>query len=138
MTAAKSDYVEHCGGCHGINGTSAPAPVPELRGRVGYFMCNEEARDYLIRLPNVAHAPISDPGELADLMNFVVFSFGGKSVPAGARPYNAQDIAKLRAKPLRAGAELVAMRHRLVADLIRTCGAPADLQDFYARKDKPL
>ncbi|MCJ2185829.1 c-type cytochrome [Novosphingobium beihaiensis] len=132
ITTAQSDYVEHCAGCHGISGSSAPAPVPELRDRVGYFMCNGEARDYLIRLPNVAHAPIRDSGELADLMNFVVFSIGGKSVPDGAQPYQAEEVARLRAEPLRPGAALLARRRQLVGDLIRTCDAPADLQEFYA------
>jgi mono/diheme cytochrome c family protein len=32
---ARSDYVENCGGCHGITGDSAPALLPVLRDRVG-------------------------------------------------------------------------------------------------------
>ncbi|WP_147395386.1 cytochrome C [Altericroceibacterium spongiae] len=135
MTTAQSDYVEFCAGCHGISGSSAPAPVPELRSRVGYFMCNDEARDYLIRLPNVAHAPIRDSQELADLMNFVIFNLGGDSVPDDARPFQAEEVARLRARPLRAGAPLLAMREKLVADLILACGAPDNLQAFYAQKD---
>ncbi|MDI1295314.1 MAG: hypothetical protein PSY12_05430 [bacterium] len=30
---ARSDYVENCGGCHGVQGSAAPAELPELRGR---------------------------------------------------------------------------------------------------------
>src|SRR4051812_14550271 len=66
---ARSDYVENCGGCHGIQGSSAPALVPELKNRVGYFMCDPAARAYLLRLPNVAHSRITDNAQLADLMN---------------------------------------------------------------------
>ncbi|MFD2428854.1 hypothetical protein ACFSUK_13245 [Sphingobium scionense] len=29
---ARSDYVENCGGCHGVQGSAAPAALPELRG----------------------------------------------------------------------------------------------------------
>lgn len=132
MTTAQSDYVEYCAGCHGVQGSSAPAPVPELRRRVGYFLCTPEGRDYLIRLPNVAHAPLEDPQALADMMNFVIFSFGRESVPSSARPYDGEEVARLRAKPLQPGASLLAVRRKLVDDIIRKCGAPRDLQDFYA------
>src|ERR1700749_4267327 len=72
MSVAQSDYTENCGGCHGFDGDSEPADIPVLKDRVGYFMCTREGRDYLIRLPNVAHSRITDPQELADLVNFVV------------------------------------------------------------------
>jgi methylamine dehydrogenase light chain len=32
---ARSDFVEHCGGCHGPDGRSAPAALPELRAGWG-------------------------------------------------------------------------------------------------------
>ena len=76
MSVAQSDFTENCGGCHGFDGNSAPADIPVLKDRVGYFMCSKEGREYLIRLPNVAHSRITDPQELADLMNFVVFAIG--------------------------------------------------------------
>lgn len=41
LTTAQSDYVEHCSGCHGMQGNSAPADIPVLRDRVGYFMCTQ-------------------------------------------------------------------------------------------------
>ena len=81
LTVAQSDYVEHCSGCHGMQGNSAPAEIPVLRDRVGYFMCTQQGREYLIRLPNVAYSAISDNQELADMMNFVVFGLGGNSAP---------------------------------------------------------
>ena len=48
---ARLDYIENCGGCHGVNGDTVPAHLPELQGRVGWFMCTPEARAYLLRLP---------------------------------------------------------------------------------------
>ena len=54
LTTPQSDYVEHCSGCHGMQGDSAPAEIPVLRDRIGYFLCTQEGREYLIRLPNVA------------------------------------------------------------------------------------
>jgi len=130
-TTARSDYIEHCGGCHGLSGTSAPAKVPVLRDRVGYFMCTPEGRDYLVRLPNVAHAPVSDQQEMADLLNYVVFGLGGDSAPAGAVPFDREEVGKLRQNPL-SDASLVQKRARLVAAMIRTCkGVPDSLKYFY-------
>ncbi|PCD02088.1 cytochrome C [Sphingomonas spermidinifaciens] len=130
QAAARSDYIEHCGGCHGVAGSSAPARVPELRGRVGWFLCTTEGRDYLIRLPNVAHAPIDDPEALAALVNYVVFRLGGESAPAGARAFDGAEVAVLRRSPI-VRASLLRERARLVADIRRRCpAAPASLADY--------
>lgn len=129
LSSAQSDYIEYCAGCHGIQGTSAPARIPQLLGRVGYFMCLPEGRDYLIRLPNVAHTAIQDPQELADMMNFIVFKLGKGSAPADAKPFTAEEVQRLRQDPLRSGASLVAIRAKLVNTLIRKCGAPESLRE---------
>ena len=127
---ARSDYVEHCGGCHGVDGRSAPAQVPQLRDRIGYFMCTPAARAYLIRLPNVAHSRITDNAQLADLLNFVVFDLGGASTPPGTRPFSAAEVARERQLALSA-TSLKAERARHVAEVIRHCHAPATLRHFY-------
>ena len=132
LSGAQSNYVEYCAGCHGIKGSSAPAPVPELRDRVGFFMCTPEGREYLIRLPNVAHAPVSSAEELAELMNFVVFTLGSSSVPSATPRFTASEVAMLRQRPLHPGASLQALRRQLVANLIRTCGAPAVLRQLHS------
>lgn len=131
LSSAQSDYVEYCAGCHGIQGRSAPANVPELRGRVGHFLCTPSGRDYIIRLPNVALAPIADDQQLADLMNFVVFGLGGASAPQGAKPYSRDEVAALRARPL-SGKSLIRERAQIVAALVKQCGAPSSLRSFYA------
>ena len=113
LTAPQSDYVEHCSGCHGMQGNSAPAEIPVLRDRVGYFMCTKEGREYLIRLPNVAYSAISDNQQLADMMNFVVFGLGGSSAPRDARPVTAAEVARLRTRAL-ATQSLIAVRAEVV------------------------
>ncbi|MEH3048147.1 c-type cytochrome [Sphingomonas adhaesiva] len=127
---ARSDYIEHCGGCHGADGRSAPARVPELRDRVGYFMCNADTRAYLVRLPNVAHSRITDNQQLADLVNFVVFGLGGASTPAQARPFTAAEVAQDRHAAL-SSVSLREERARHVATAIRHCHAPVSLRRFY-------
>ena len=91
---ARGDYLENCAGCHGLDGSTAPASLPELRGRVGWFMCTPESRAYLLRLPNVAHSRITDNAELADMMNFVVFVLGAGSAPPGTKPFTAEEVAR--------------------------------------------
>lgn len=130
MSAAQSDYIENCGGCHGFNGDSEPADVPVLKDRAGYFMCTKEGREYLIRLPNVAHSRIADPQELADLMNFVVFALGADSAPKGAKPFTAAEVARLR-KDAMTTISLIQERARVVSNLPASCHAPATLDKYY-------
>lgn len=127
---AQSDYIEHCAGCHGIGGTSAPALVPVLKDRVGYFMCTAEGRDYMVRLPNVTHMRITDPQQIADMMNFMVFRLGGESTAPGTRLYTADEVANGRKNPL-TSQSLKKVRADIVNQIVRKCGAPASLRLFY-------
>jgi mono/diheme cytochrome c family protein len=132
---AHADFVEHCAGCHGVRGNSAPAALPELQGRVGWFMCTAPSRAYLIRLPNVAHSRISDNAQLADMLNYMVFVVGGSSAPAHAQPFTAQDVARERAHPLVSGSLTAERRHHAL-DAIKRCGAPASLLLNYEGENK--
>jgi len=130
LTTPESDYVEYCSGCHGMQGNSAPAEIPVLRDRVGYFMCIKEGRDYLIRLPNVAYSAITDNQELADMMNFVVFGLGGNSAPKGTQPFSAAEIGRLRGEAL-ATQSLIAARAHAVEKMISDCAVPQSMKAFY-------
>jgi hypothetical protein len=130
LTGPQSDYVEHCSGCHGMQGNSAPADIPVLRDRVGYFMCSPQGRDYLIRLPNVAYSAIGDNQELADMMNFVVFGLGGDSAPKTAKPFTAAEVARLRRRALTTGS-LIAARAAIVGKLSAGCAVPQSMKLFY-------
>lgn len=127
---AKADYVEHCAGCHGVQGLSAPARLPELRGRVGYMMCTADTRAYLLRLPNIAKSRISDNQQLADMLNFMVFGLGGTSVLPGTKPFTAAEVGYERQFAL-TSASLVRERKRHVETAIGKCGAPASFRNFY-------
>jgi hypothetical protein len=135
LTGPQSDYVEHCSGCHGMQGNSAPAEIPVLRDRVGYFMCTKEGREYLIRLPNVAYSAITDNQELADMMNFVVFGLGGNSAPKDARPFAAAEVAKLRTRAL-ATQSLIAARAEVVNGMVGHCAVPQSMKFFYNEQDQ--
>ena len=130
LTNPQSDYVEHCSGCHGMQGDSYPAEIPVLRDRIGYFMCIPEGREYLIRLPNVAYSPIPDNQQLADMMNFVVFGLGGASAPKGAKPFTATEVARLRTRAL-ATESLIDTRAEIVGKMVGSCAVPKSMNDFY-------
>ena len=136
LTTPQSDYVEHCSGCHGMQGNSAPAPIPVLRDRVGYFMYTPEGRDYPIRLPNVAYSAIDDNQELADMMNFVVFGLGGASAPRTAKPFTAAEVARLRRDAL-ATQSLIVARMKIVAALSTSdCAVPESMRFFYDQQQR--
>ena len=104
LAAAAEDgrvpYLMGCVGCHGEAGVTISQRVPDLKDQIGYFLHLPEGRAYLVRLPNVAFAPISDK-ELADMMNYMVFTLGGSSAPKDARPYSAAEVGKLRSLHLK-------------------------------------
>jgi cytochrome c553 len=89
------DYILNCSGCHRMDGSgSRTVPplgaMPELRGKPG-------AREYWIRVPGAAQAPLSD-ARLAALMNWLVERFTGIPVEPA---YTEGEVGRLRRNPLR-------------------------------------
>ena len=125
-------YLLYCGGCHGINGHSSDTAVPSLKGQVDAFLCFPAGREYIVRLPNVAFAPISDT-QLAELMNFVV-ALGQTREGKGNLPYTAAEVGALRRKPL-LGQPIASYRRQLVTKLVETCGAPRSLLSYSSPVD---
>jgi hypothetical protein len=116
ISGPRLDYVLQCMGCHLEDGSGAPGRVPALAG-VGRFLRVAGGRDYLVRVPGVAHAPLDDAA-LAALLNWMLARF---DPPAAAAPdfvaFGAPEVARLRAVPL---ADAAAERRALLAKL----GAP--------------
>lgn len=128
LSPAQSDYLQNCGGCHGIEGRSLNRRVPDLAKTAGLFLCTSETRAYFVQLPNVAFAHM-DSKKLAALVNFVAFGLGEGSAPAGAKPYTAAEVERLRAAPIDNTA-LVAMRARIVAQIAQRCPYSANLNAY--------
>jgi hypothetical protein len=89
------DYILNCSGCHRMDGTgSRVVPsfhnMPQLSGKPG-------AREYWIRVPGAAQAPVSNE-RLAALMNWLLMRFTGKTPEP---PYTAKEVGELRSKPFR-------------------------------------
>lgn len=132
LPAAQVAYLTSCGGCHGIEGRSAPASVPTLRGLTGSFLCTRQGRAFIIRLPDVALTPLSDR-MLTEVMNFVVFDLGAPVAGGGkARPYTVAEVARLRHQPL-TDTGLTTYRNQVVAGLASRCRVPQALHAYAAQ-----
>lgn len=120
VAGAAEDYSRNCQGCHGHLGVSV-AEVPTLRSRVGYFAHIPEGRAYLVQVPNVLQAPLSD-ARLADLLNWLLDEYSRDQLPRDFRAYTADEIATLRSARI----ESVIARRREVVDALVRAGVVPD------------
>jgi mono/diheme cytochrome c family protein len=89
------DYLLNCAGCHRIDG-SGSSVVPPLRA-MKELAGQRGVREYWVRVPGAAQAPLSD-ARLAALLNWLVTRFtGAPPVPA----YAPEEVGRLRAHPFR-------------------------------------
>lgn len=95
--SAAVNYMLHCRGCHLADGAGSPGKVPALKDSVGLFLTIPGGREYLVRVPGSAQAPISD-AELAELLNWLLERFG--PVSADFEPFTRAEVAALRHPPL--------------------------------------
>ena len=91
----KVSYWLHCGGCHRLDGSSAPPEVPTLLEEPGRIAALPGGREYLARVPGVAQAGIND-AELADVLNYVLQTFSAATLPPCFRAYSPAEIGRLR------------------------------------------
>ncbi len=97
------DWALNCQGCHQSQGAGIPGSTPALRGQVARFTSTPEGREYLARVPGVASAPLSD-ADLAELLNWLLVRFDPHHLSLGFKPYSAEEVGRLRARPLRSDA----------------------------------
>jgi hypothetical protein len=128
LPTARANYLLSCGGCHGVDGVSNSKLVPDLKGQVGFFLNLPAGRSYVVRLPNVAFSITTDE-DLTGLLNYVVFTLGGASVPSGTKPYTVHEVSQLRRQPL-TEVSLAQMRQQMVRVLIDQYHASTDLRVY--------
>jgi hypothetical protein len=128
LPTARANYLLSCGGCHGVDGVSNSRLVPDLKDQVGFFLNLPEGRSYVVRLPNVAFSITTDDA-LAGLLNYVVFTLGGASVPKGTRLYTPREVSQLRRNPL-TEVSLSQLRQQMVRILIDQYNATTELRRY--------
>ena len=109
---ARIDYMLNCQGCHLPNGEGA-GDVPRMQGFVGNFLKVPGGREFLVRVPGSANAPLDDR-RLAELLNWMLLEISRGELPAGFRPYTAEEVGAYRAEPLR---DVLQTRARLILDI---------------------
>ena len=85
----------HCSGCHGPDGHGKAGFVPDLR-ELGPLLGVPGGREYLVRVPGVAQAPV-DSAALARLLDFVVSEMAGVDDLEAFAP---EEVEALRKRPL--------------------------------------
>lgn len=95
---AHVNYMLHCQGCHLPQAEGFAGRVPPMKDFVGYFLHSAEGRDFLIRVPGVAHSALRDR-EITELMNWLLQSFSADQLPATFAPFTVDEVAALRQDP---------------------------------------
>ncbi|MFQ5512921.1 MAG: c-type cytochrome [Myxococcota bacterium] len=97
--AARILYMLECQGCHRPDGSGWPGAVPSLRNSIGRFLTVPGGREFLVRVPGSAQSPLSD-AELAEVLNWMIRSFGPEPIAARFEPYRAEEVQRYRRSPL--------------------------------------
>lgn len=93
-----TNYQLQCAGCHlGSGAGSRHNDTPKMAGFVGNFLRVEGGREFLVRVPGVAQAALSD-AQIAELLNWLLEPGGmaGASTPADFQRYTGEEVAKVR------------------------------------------
>ncbi len=122
------NYTLHCEGCHLADGSGSPGKVPALAASVARFLRVPEGRAYLVRVPGVANAGLTD-ADLAALLDWTLRRFDAANLPASFVPYSADEVQRLRATPLVAVAPA---RQRLLDAIEAARQREAKMQDALA------
>lgn len=106
-------YTLNCWGCHKPHAEGIPGTVPRLAHSMGDFLHVPGGRAYLVQVPGVATAALSD-AEIAEVLNWLLATFNEAELPKDFKPYTADEVARYRAHQL---IQVVETRDALVRQL---------------------
>jgi hypothetical protein len=93
------NYQLQCMGCHRRDGSGQPGRVPSVRRTLVPMSCLPQGRDFVMRVPGVAQAPLSDV-DLAALLNWMMRHVSDAGVSGSPRDYSAVEVHGARSHPL--------------------------------------
>lgn len=97
---AWQNWTLNCQGCHRLDGTGSEGTAPSLAGTVAKFLWVPGGREYLLRVPGVATAPLTNE-DLAEVVNWMLWRFDKQDLPASFQPFTAAEMQRWRSQPLR-------------------------------------
>ena len=97
-TSPRVNYMLNCQGCHLADGSGLAGKVPSMNASVGRFLHSAEGRAFIIQVPGVAFAPLSD-AQVSELMNWMLIEFSAGELPADFQPYTREEVQRLRREP---------------------------------------
>ena len=107
-------YRLHCSGCHGIDGEgSKRGRIPTFPGIVGHFATSREGRLYLVQVPGVANAALSD-AQTAEVLNFVLQTWGNSD--SATKDFTPEEVHSLRQVHVD---DIAALRQKLATELAK-------------------
>ena len=110
-TSARSAYVVHCAGCHGVDGAGTRlGNVPDMR-TLGRFLPLPGGREFVVKVPGVMGSGLDD-AQVAAVTNWVLATLAAPSLPGDFQPFSAEEVRRARNTPL---TDVAAARARLVA-----------------------
>jgi mono/diheme cytochrome c family protein len=93
---ARLDFLLHCSGCHGQDGTGNPEKgIPNFVGQVGHFQRIPEGREFVMQVPGLLGAGLPDD-RAAAVTSWMIRQFAGPSLPADFAPYSAAEAKHAR------------------------------------------
>ena len=95
----RQDWMLHCQGCHGADGSLERPDMPALRGRVATYVGTAEGRAWLVQVPGVASASLSD-ARLAETLNWMLAAFDAEHMPDDFEAFTGEEVGALRTPPL--------------------------------------
>lgn len=112
------NYALRCTGCHTAEGVSPElGRIPPLKGVVGHLVRTKESRRYFANVPGIVNSGLNND-DTAALLNWVVKTYGGESVPKSWKPFDGAEIKALRHE---APPDIMAYR-KLVQDRLKAQG----------------
>jgi hypothetical protein len=108
-------FIQHCSGCHGLNGDGggATSGIPKFRDFVGAFAGDELGRTYVLHVPGIANTSL-DADTIAAVVNYVMTTWGGVSLPKKFRAFTKMEVETRRRYPV---SDIVALRREVVVRL---------------------
>lgn len=92
---------------------SLPGGIPDFRDYVAAFSYLPDGRRYVMQVPGVVSSKLSD-GATADVMNYVMTRWGGRSLRQEFVPFTAIEVAQLRQDEI---TDVVQFRRELVKNM---------------------